>query len=170
MCRFQPGQWLNENIGAELERPTLRGGARLLLPLSLRRRGAFVMKGARERRLLWLPRSSGSYIVRRERESSTLLGSLLKKHNAELLHRINAIIQEEGNKSRKPPRFIILSLRHLNKLNPPALRKTCRPRRQKWVKRSSTRTMTERTKPPVRRGNGGPRCSVSPPFFPLSSF
>lgn len=48
-------------------RPILRGGARLLST----RRGAFVMKGAREQRLLWLPRTSAATLCGR----STLLAS-----------------------------------------------------------------------------------------------
>lgn len=43
-------------------RPILRGGARLLST----RRGAFVMKGARERGLLWLPRASAATLCGEE--------------------------------------------------------------------------------------------------------
>lgn len=43
-------------------RPILRGGARLLST----RRGAFVMKGAREQRLLWLPRTSAATLCGKE--------------------------------------------------------------------------------------------------------
>lgn len=71
------------------------------------------------------------------------------------LRRINALLFREKPDSKLPAIFSDVC-----KL--PQLARTCRPRRQKWVKRSWTRTMTERTKPPVRRR--GMAASCSPPF------
>lgn len=122
-------------------RPILRGGARLFSS----RWGAFVMKGA-----------CCDFLAQRQLhcvESSTLLASARWT-----LHRINVLLLKEKPDSNLPA-FLsgFCKLLHLTK--------TCRPRRQKSVKRSWTQTMTERTKPPVR----GMAASYSPPFS-LSSF
>lgn len=121
-------------------RPILRGGARLLST----RRGAFVMKGAREQRLLWLPRASAATLCGKEH----VVGFCAVNFTP------NLHSPAQGETITRSTRFCRASVSYS------ILRKICLLRRQKSVKRSWTQTMTERTKPPVR----GMAASCSPPF------